>query len=84
MATSRDTSADAAQVQLDIYRRMAPEDRLRIGLELTRISRDLLAQGIRARHPEYSDDDVRWALIRAWIGQENFQRAYPGCPQLDP
>ena len=84
MTMSRDTSEDAARVQLEVYRRMDASDRLRVGLELTRISRDLLAEGIRTRHPAYSDDEVQWALIRAWIGPETFQRAYPGCPQLDP
>jgi len=83
MAT-RDTSEEAAQVQLDVYRRMAPADRLRVGLELTQMSRGLVAEGIRARHPEYSEDEVRWALIRAWIGADLFQRAYPRCPTLDP
>jgi hypothetical protein len=84
MTMSRDTSEDAARVQLDVYRRMDPSDRLQVGLELTRISRDLMAQGIRTRHPEYSDDDVQWALIRAWLGPQTFQRAYPASPQLDP
>ena len=84
VAHPADTSPDAARVQLEIYRRMPPSDRLRIGLELTRLSRDLMARGIRARHPEYSDEEVRWALIRAWIGAEMFARAYPGRPTLDP
>jgi hypothetical protein len=84
MAPSRDTTEEAAQVQLEVYRRMASADRLRVGLELTRMSRDLLAQGIRSRHPEYTDDEVTWALIRAWIGADLFQLAYPRCPQLDP
>ena len=84
MAVSRDTSEDAARIQLEVYQRMAPSERLNVGLELTRMSRDLLAQGIRARHPEYSDDEVKWALIRVWIGRDLFLRAYPHCPQLDP
>jgi hypothetical protein len=81
---SSDTSAEAARVQLEVYRRMAPSDRLRVGLELTRISRDLVAQGIRARHPGYTDDEVKWALIRLWIGRDAFERAYPLRPQLEP
>jgi hypothetical protein len=52
---SSDTTEEAARIQLEVYRRMAPSDRLRAGLELTRISRELIAQGIRARHPGYSD-----------------------------
>ena len=84
MSVSHDTSEDAARVQLEVYRRMAPSERLNVGLELTRMSRDLLAQGIRARHPEYSDDQVKWAVIRVWIGRDMFRRAYPYGPQLDP
>lgn len=81
---SHDTSEDAARVQLEVYRRMAPSERLNVGLELTRMARDLLAQGIRVRHPEYSDDEVKWAVIRVWIGRDMFRRAYPHAPQLDP
>lgn len=84
MARPRDTSEEAARVQLEVYRRMAPEERLRVGLELTQMSRDLVAQGIRARHPGYSDDEVRWALIRLWLGPELFARAYPHGPEIDP
>jgi hypothetical protein len=84
MPTPRDTSEEAARVQLEVYRRMAPEERLRVGLELTQMSRDLVAQGIRARHPEYADGDVRWALIRLWLGPELFAQAYPHGPEIDP
>jgi len=84
VARPRDTSEEAARVQLEIYRRMAPEERLRLGLELTRMSRDLVAQGIRARHPDYSDEDVRWAFIRLWLGPALFARAYPGGPEIQP
>lgn len=84
VTTPRDTSEEAARVQLEVYRRMAPADRLRVGLELTRMSRELIAQGIRARHPEYSDDEVRWAVILLWLGPERFARAYPHGPELAP
>lgn len=84
MVMAGDTDAQAARVQLEVYRRMTPSDRLQVALELTRMSRDLIAQGIRARHPEYTDDQVKWALIRLWLGEETFEQAYPSCPQLDP
>ena len=79
-----DTSAKAAEIQLQIYRRMSPAARLRVGLELTEMSRRLLADGIRLRHPEYSEEEVHWAFIRRWLGPEDFARAYPGRPQLPP
>lgn len=81
---SRDTSEQALRAQLDVYRRLLPSQRLRVGLELTETSRRLLAAGIRRRHPEYSDDQLRLALIRAWLGPELFRRAYAGAPELEP
>ena len=51
-----DTSEQADEVQLGIYRRMKPSERLQVGLDLTELSRHLLAEGIRSRHPEYDDE----------------------------
>jgi hypothetical protein len=84
MATAGDTSEEAARVQLEVYRRMTPLDRLRVGPGSAAMSRALVVQGIRSRHPEYSDEELRCAFIRAWIGRELFERAYPHCPRLDP
>ncbi len=63
---------------------MGPAARLRAALELTRMSRRLLADGIRQRHPEYSEDEVRLATMRAWLGPDLFADAYPDAPALDP
>ncbi len=79
-----DTSSDADAIQLEVYRRMAPERRLRVGLELTELSRGLLASGIRARHPEYDEERVRLASLRLWLGAELFRRAYAGAPEIEP
>lgn len=79
-----DTSEAADEVQLGIYRRMEPSERLQVGLDLTELSRQLLAEGIRQRHPEYDDEQVRLATIRAWLGADLFFRVYPGAPALEP
>lgn len=79
-----DTSPAADAVQLEVYRRMAPEARLRVGLELTELSRGLLVAGVRARHPEYDEEQVRLAAIRLWLGPELFRRAYAGACELEP
>jgi hypothetical protein len=81
---SRDTTERAASAQLEVYRRMQATERLRVGLELTRMSRRLLADGIRARHPDYSDEQVRLAMIRLWLGDDDFRRAYPTEALLEP
>jgi len=63
---------------------MGPAARLRAALELTELSRRLLAEGIRRRHPEYGGDELRLATIRAWVGRDLFRDAYPDAPELDP
>jgi hypothetical protein len=79
-----DTTDAAAAVQLEAYRRMSPGARLRVGLELTAISRGLLVDGIRKRHPDYDDEHARLAFLRLWLGPELFRAAYPGQPELEP
>jgi hypothetical protein len=79
-----DTSEAAAAVQLGVYRRMTPDARLRAACELGMVGRQLLEEGIRRRHPEYSAAEVRWATIRAWLTPALFREAYPDGPELDP
>jgi hypothetical protein len=73
-----DTTPEAAAVQLDIYRRMPPWRRLQIALELGDMVRELSVAGVRSRHPEYTDDQVRLAVIRLSVGENLFRKAYPG------
>ena len=80
----RDTTSEAHAVQLMLYRRMGPERRLRVGLELTEMGRRLLRDGIRRRHPEYDDRDALLAFRRLWLGPVLFRQAYPGQPELSP
>jgi hypothetical protein len=71
-------------IQLDVYRRMSPGARLRVALELTELSRRLVAEGIRQRHPEYSDAQAQLAFLRLWLGDDLFRKAYPRKPELEP
>ena len=79
-----DTLPEAASVQIEVYRRMSPATRLRIGLELTAVSRSLLAAGVRRRHPEYTDAQIRQAFLRLWLGDSLYRKAYPEEPVLEP
>lgn len=81
---AEDTSRAAASAQTEIYRRMSPAARLRVGLELTTMSRRLLMEGIRRRHPEYDDELLHLAFLRLWLGPELFRAAYAGKPELEP
>ena len=53
--TIRDTSPEAEQVQLEIFRKMTGERRLKLALEMSDFARELSLSRIRAEHPEWSD-----------------------------
>lgn len=61
---SRDTSRDAEQVQLDVFRRMTGEQRLKLALEMSDFARELSLSRIRAEHPQWSDWEVKRELLR--------------------
>ena len=72
-----DTTAEAARVQIEIYRRMAPEQRLKQAFEMTEFSRRLCAAGVRMRHPNYTEHQVQLAVVRILLGDELFRIGYP-------
>lgn len=84
MSSVSDTASEAAAVQLDSYRRMGPAARLDVCLQLGEMSRSITSSGVRARHPDYSDEQVRQATLRIWLGPTDFCRAYPDAEELDP
>ena len=79
-----DTSSDAEKVQIEIFRRMKPQERLRAAAILSETCRTLLAEGIRKRHPNYDEDQVRLAVIRCLLPEDLFLRAYPGARDVLP
>jgi hypothetical protein len=63
---------------------MGPEKRLQAAIELAQTSRELLAEGVRRRHPEYGEDEVRLAVIRVLLPEELFAAAYPTAQGIQP
>jgi hypothetical protein len=80
----RDTARDAEKKQIEILSRMGPEGRLRAAMELSRISRNLLLEGVRKRHPDYSERQVRLETIRLILPEELFRAAYPNSDERLP
>ncbi len=79
-----DTSSDAEKVQIEIFRRMEPQKRLRAAALLSETCRTLLAEGIRKRHPNYDEEQVRLAVIRCLLSEDLFLRAYPSARDILP
>ena len=74
-----DTSSEAAEVQVAVWRGMTCDQRVAMAFELSENVRQIAAEGVRQRHPDYSDEEVRLAVIRLQLGEESFQAAFPGC-----
>jgi hypothetical protein len=74
-----DTTPEAARVQREIFRRMSPSQRLHQACEMSDSLQQIVAAGVRSRHPDYDDNQVRLAVIRLTLGDELFHKAYPGA-----
>ena len=63
MAVS-DTTPRAAAIQLQLYRKAGAARRVQIAVELSDAVRETALAGIRRRHPEYSEEEVKADFMR--------------------
>jgi hypothetical protein len=68
MAVPLDTTAAAAELQLEAYRAMGLADRLKIALELSDLTHALAVAGIRRQDPECSEEEARRRLAERLYG----------------
>jgi hypothetical protein len=55
---ARDTSPEIEEMQARIHKSMTGEERLLLALEMSHLSHSLAKQGIRVRHPDWSEEQV--------------------------
>jgi hypothetical protein len=79
-----DTSQEAHEVQLAIWRRMGPRGRHLLVLRMSEELRALSRSGIRGRHPDDSEAEVELALRRLMWGEALFRKVYPEHEVLPP
>ena len=79
-----DTSIEAEKVQIEVFRRMAPEQRLKTAIQLCQTSRKLLAEGVRKRHPDYNAQQIKFAVLRLLLPYKLFLAAYPEAKKILP
>lgn len=77
-----DTRAEARAVQIERLRRRTDDERLRMAIQLSEEVRELSRCGIRARHADYTPEQVEWALRRLVHGDALFRAAWPRAPVL--
>ena len=55
----KDTTADAARVQAEVWRAMTGARQVELAAEMSENVRRIAAEGVRRRHPDYTDDQDR-------------------------
>jgi hypothetical protein len=79
-----DTTLEAWEAQITMLRAMDGPRRAAIALRLTRLARDASRAGIRTRHPEYTEEQVRRAFFRMLHGDGPTLAVWPGEELLKP
>ncbi|MHC4752246.1 MAG: hypothetical protein ACYTFW_20530 [Planctomycetota bacterium] len=73
-----DTTLEAARKQFEILRRLGPEARLKMSLELSDNLRRTVEAGVRHRHPDFDDKKVRLEVLRLMIGDKLYKQILKG------
>jgi hypothetical protein len=73
-----DTAEAAHVTHLSWYKRLSPGARVALAASMSDDARTVARAGIRARHPEYTDEQVSRALMRLLFGDDVCRRAWPG------
>jgi hypothetical protein len=66
--SATDTTPKAAALHLELLRALGPAGRVQIAVDLSDAVRETALDGIRRRHPEYSDDEVANAFLTLLYG----------------
>lgn len=74
-----EANPESAYQRMMFFRSMSPATRLEFTWIMTDAEFKRRRSEIRDRNPEYTDDQVRLAEIRDRLGDELFQKAYPGA-----
>ena len=69
---------NADEIQLESFRRLGPQGRVRAASEMSDETREIASEGVRHRHPDYDASQVRLAVLRVSLGEALFGRAFPG------
>jgi len=71
-----DTSPEAQQVLIQLYRQMPVEKKLRLVFDAYQTGRQLAMAGLRYRHPHASEEEIWRLWARQHLGEELFTAVY--------
>lgn len=77
---AKDTSKDAQQVLVDIYRNMSPAVKFRRIFDLYQMGRELTMAGLRLSHPQASERQIWYLWAKRHLGDKLFKDVYGDLP----
>ena len=79
-----DTSEDAHLRQRDVLLQLGGRERVAIMFRLNDAARRMTVAGIRARHPDYEEDQVQRAYARLVLGDDLMRVIWPDRDLVAP
>lgn len=73
---AEDTSLDAERLQIGIWRRMSPTEKGEMVARASRALLELQLQGLRRRHPDANERQLRRLALAERHGEELARRVY--------
>ncbi len=64
---------------MPLVRRMPANRRLELAIQMSKSLLEVVTAGVRRRHPDFLEGQVRLAVLRLVLGEELFGRVYPGA-----
>lgn len=77
-----DTDSEVSDLVAECWRGLSPAQRLQLVTELTDAAEQLSLAGIRLRHPDATEEEVRLRAIAVRLGRELMVAAYDWDPQI--
>ncbi len=80
---SPDTSPKAERILFEAYRRMPPWEKVRRMTEMTQACAQFARAGIRMRHPDATEREIRFRLAAFTVDRETMIRAFEWDPEVE-
>jgi len=80
---SPDTSPEIEELQLELWRRMSPMEKLHVVNEISRTVQELSLAGIRLRNPGATERECLLRLAILKLGRELACQVYPEAARLE-
>ena len=78
-----DVHPDVERVLVEAWRSMSAAEKVRQVRELTNTARRFSLAGIRRRHPDASDRELRLRLASFWLDRETMIRLFDWDPEVE-